>query len=42
MVEWMDAFDVPYSSRRQTRQWVMRPDPRLQFWEGESLDYMTA
>jgi hypothetical protein len=38
MVEWMDAFDVPVMIHAADKQWVMRPDPRLQYWEGESLE----
>ena len=36
MVEWMDRFDVPVYLHAFDRQWVMRPDPRLKFWEGET------
>jgi hypothetical protein len=37
MVEWMDAFDVPVYLHGADRHWVMRPDSRLRFWEGETL-----
>jgi hypothetical protein len=37
MVEWIDSFDVPVYLHSADRQWVMRPDPRLRFWDGESL-----
>ncbi|HYP06768.1 MAG TPA: MBL fold metallo-hydrolase [Bryobacteraceae bacterium] len=36
MVEWMDAFDVPVYLHAEDRQWVMRPDSRIRFWEGET------
>jgi hypothetical protein len=37
MVEWGRAFDVPVYLHEADREWVMRPDPRLQFWHGDSL-----
>jgi hypothetical protein len=37
MVEWMDAFDVPVLLHAADRHWVMRPDSRLRFWDGETL-----
>jgi glyoxylase-like metal-dependent hydrolase (beta-lactamase superfamily II) len=36
MVEWSHAFDVPIYLHAANRQWVMNPDPAIQFWEGES------
>lgn len=40
MVEWAKAFDCPIYLPAADRQWVMRPDPAIEFWEGEttSLD----
>jgi len=41
MVEWSRAFgDVPIYLHAADRAWVMRPDPAIVFWEGEthSLD----
>jgi glyoxylase-like metal-dependent hydrolase (beta-lactamase superfamily II) len=39
MVEWSRAFgDVPIYLHAEERQWVMRPDPRVVFWEGEQLE----
>jgi hypothetical protein len=38
MVEWAHAFDVPIHLHAADRQWVMRPDPAVHFWEGERLD----
>jgi hypothetical protein len=37
MVEWGRAFDVPVYLHEADREWVMRPDPRLQFWRGDTL-----
>lgn len=37
MVEWSYAFgDVPIYLHAADRQWVMRPDTRIEFWEGET------
>jgi hypothetical protein len=37
MVEWSAALgDVPIQLHAADRQWVQRPDPRIQFWEGDS------
>ncbi|MDQ6921032.1 MAG: MBL fold metallo-hydrolase [Candidatus Dormibacteraeota bacterium] len=38
MVEWATAFDATVHLHAADRQWVMRPDKRLQFWEGESFE----
>lgn len=35
MVEWARAFDAPIYLHTDDRQWVMRPDPAIEFWEGE-------
>lgn len=38
MVDWSRAFGgVPIHIHEADRQWVMRPDPAVRFWEGESL-----
>ncbi|GAA4436433.1 MBL fold metallo-hydrolase [Pontibacter saemangeumensis] len=38
MVEWSHAFgDIPVYIHAQDRQWVMRPDAVISFWEGETL-----
>lgn len=38
-VEWSRTFGgVPVYLHASDRQWVMRPDPAIQFWEGETLD----
>src|SRR6202007_2780163 len=37
MVEWSRAFgDVPIYLHADDRQWVMRPDKAVVFWEGET------
>lgn len=37
MVEWSRAFgDVPIYLHELDRQWVMRPDPAIQFWSGDT------
>lgn len=36
MVEWSHAFDAPIYLHAADRQWVMRPDPAIIFWEGET------
>ncbi len=39
MVEWSRAFGgVPVYLHAADREWVMRPDPSLVFWEGETQD----
>lgn len=37
MVEWARAFDCPVHLNAADRDWVMRPDPVLNFWEGDAL-----
>ncbi len=38
MVEWSHAFGgVPIFLHADDRQWVMRPDPAIEFWQGERL-----
>ncbi len=38
MVEWSRAFDCPIYLHAADRQWVMRSDPAIEFWEGETKD----
>lgn len=40
MVEWSEAFDAPIYLHVDDRQWVMRPDPAITFWEGETHTLM--
>lgn len=35
MVEWSRAFDCPIYLHSADRQWVMRPDPAIEFWNGD-------
>jgi hypothetical protein len=35
MVDWARAFDVPVHLHAADRRWVMRPDPRVAFWDGD-------
>ena len=35
MVEWSQAFKAPIYLHRDEQPWVMRPDPAINFWEGE-------
>jgi glyoxylase-like metal-dependent hydrolase (beta-lactamase superfamily II) len=37
MVEWAHAFGCPIHLHEAERKWVMRPDPSVRFWEGETL-----
>jgi glyoxylase-like metal-dependent hydrolase (beta-lactamase superfamily II) len=37
MVEWAHAFDAAIYLHAADREWVMRPDPSITFWEGETL-----
>jgi glyoxylase-like metal-dependent hydrolase (beta-lactamase superfamily II) len=34
MIEWSRAFDAPVLLHEADRRWVMRPDPRVEFWSG--------
>lgn len=36
MVEWAHTFACPVYLHEADSKWVMRPDPALRFWEGES------
>lgn len=36
MVEWAPAFDCPIYLHADDRQWVMRQNPAIEFWEGEA------
>ena len=36
MVEWARAFDAPIYLHAADREWVVRPDPSIIFWEGET------
>ncbi|HSS62307.1 MAG TPA: hypothetical protein VLK30_12715 [Candidatus Limnocylindrales bacterium] len=36
MVEWSKTFDAPVLLHHADRRWVMRPDPCLELWTGET------
>ncbi len=40
MVEWSRAFDAPIYLHADDRQWVMRPDSAIVFWDGETQPLM--
>src|SRR5579871_404480 len=37
MVEWAHTFACPIYLHAADRRWVMRPDPAITFWEGETF-----
>jgi DNA-directed RNA polymerase subunit RPC12/RpoP len=37
MVDWAHAFGCPVYIHADNRRWVMRPDPAIRFWEGETM-----
>ena len=38
MVEWSRAFgDIPIHLHASDRQWIMRPDPAVKLWDGDTL-----
>lgn len=38
MVEWSRAFDAPIYLHAADREWVMRPDHAIEFWEGDAKE----
>jgi len=40
MVDFSRAFDCPVHLHAADRQWVMRPDPAIKFWEGDTLSLL--
>jgi hypothetical protein len=41
MVEWSRAFGgVPIHLHADDRRWIMRPDPGIQLWSGETLSLL--
>jgi glyoxylase-like metal-dependent hydrolase (beta-lactamase superfamily II) len=36
MVEWAHTFACPVYLHEAERKWVMRPDPAIRFWRGET------
>jgi glyoxylase-like metal-dependent hydrolase (beta-lactamase superfamily II) len=37
LVEWSKAFNAPVYIHAGNREWIMRPDPGVVFWEGMSI-----
>jgi hypothetical protein len=37
MVEWSRAFDCPVHLHAADRRWIMRSDPAIKLWDGETL-----
>jgi hypothetical protein len=41
MVEWSRAFGgIPIHLHADDRRWIMRPDPAIRLWDGETLKLM--
>jgi hypothetical protein len=38
MIEWAHEFGAPVYIHAADRQWVARPDPAVEFWEGETRE----
>jgi hypothetical protein len=38
MIEWARTFDAPVHLHQADSRWVMRPDPAIRHWEGDSLE----
>jgi hypothetical protein len=38
MVEWAQRFDCPVHLHAADAEWVMRPDPLIEHWDGERLE----
>jgi glyoxylase-like metal-dependent hydrolase (beta-lactamase superfamily II) len=38
MVEWARRFECPVLLHSDDREWVMRPDPSIELWSGETHD----
>ena len=36
MVEWAHAFDCPIHLHAADKAWIMRPDPAIKLWDGET------
>ena len=36
MIEWSRAFDAPIYLHASNREWVMRPDPSVVYWDGDT------
>jgi len=40
MVDWATRFDAQIFLHEADRQWVMRPDERITFWSGETMNLL--
>jgi glyoxylase-like metal-dependent hydrolase (beta-lactamase superfamily II) len=38
MVDWAHRFECPVYLHADDREWIMRPDPSIELWEGETRD----
>jgi hypothetical protein len=38
MVDWAHRFDCPVYIHEADEQWIMRPDPAIELWEGDSKE----
>jgi glyoxylase-like metal-dependent hydrolase (beta-lactamase superfamily II) len=38
MVEWAQRFDCPVYIHKADERWIMRPDPAIELWEGETKE----
>ena len=38
LVEWSRSFDAPVYLHAADREWVQRPDPAIELWEGDSYE----
>ena len=38
MVEWAQRFGCPIHLHAADAEWVMRPDPAIEHWDGETLE----
>ena len=38
MQDWAEAFAAPIHLHAADREWIMRPDPAIQLWDGETLE----
>ena len=38
MVEWAHRFDCPVYLHAADREWVMRPDDAIEFWDGDTKE----
>jgi hypothetical protein len=38
LVEWAHTFDAPVILHQADRQWLMRPDPRVEHWSGKTRE----